>query len=61
MKVYPGTITSSPGPIPSAESAVISAAVPEVTASACFVPNFCSTISSSVFTFRLNAGSFSSP
>ena len=54
-------MTSSPGPMPSADSAVMSAAVPEVTASACFVPNFCSTISSSVFTFRLKAGSFSSP
>ncbi len=34
IQVYVGTATSSPGPMPRAASAVISAAVPEVTARA---------------------------
>ncbi len=34
IKVYPGTITSSPGPIPNAHREVKSADVPELTARA---------------------------
>ena len=49
-KVNAGTITSSPGPIPYATSEVWSAAVPEFTAMACFVPTFALSFPSNSFT-----------
>ena len=50
-KVYAGTITSSPAPIPSASTARWSAAVPFETATACSTPHAAATSCSSSATF----------
>ena len=61
INVNPGTITSSPGPIPSPASAVNNADVPEFTATPYFTPTYSATACSLWYTFRLNRGSTSSP
>ncbi len=48
MYVYPGTMTSSPGPIAVAAKLVINADVPELTTRACFISNFLQTSSSTL-------------
>ena len=50
-KVIAGTITSSPGPIPSDAYAACNAAVPLFTATACFVPTNDANASSNSVTF----------
>ena len=50
-KVYAGTMTSSPSPIPSASTARWSAAVPFETATACSTPHASATSSSNSCTF----------
>src|SRR5581483_1843232 len=50
-KVYAGTSTSSPSPMPSASTATWSAAVPDETAAACVVPAAAASSSSSSRTF----------
>ena len=50
-KANVGTITSSPGPIPSAAKVRWSPAVPDVTATACFVPQASARIASNRLTY----------
>ena len=60
-KVKPGTMTSSPGPMPSADSRIQIALVPELTATAWLTPTSSATLFSSVSTSAPNAGSSSGP
>jgi len=55
-QVYVGTITSSPGPTPSAASAVINAAVPEVTPTAWRAPTAWANARSNCATLRSGLG-----
>ena len=59
--VKPGTMTSSPGPMPSAESRIQIALVPELTATAWSTPTSSATLCSSVSTSAPKAGSSSGP